>query len=139
MGKCCSKKTAPEETEQMMATDRKCTDLLLLLMFLMFWAGMVAVMMIGIMNGDVDKLTYGTDYEGNVCFKGKNEGLQYAHYPRTNEDIIAMLGSESLSTPKVHHVYHFNFPLLSSRLRNPFFLFFYRIFTSFLLFPPVYS
>jgi len=46
---------------------RSCHDILFLLLFIAFWAGMFYVARQALDNGDPDRLIYGWDYEGNVC------------------------------------------------------------------------
>eukprot|EP00240_Pyramimonas_obovata_P015772 CAMPEP_0118925580 /NCGR_PEP_ID=MMETSP1169-20130426/3445_1 /TAXON_ID=36882 /ORGANISM="Pyramimonas obovata, Strain CCMP722" /LENGTH=280 /DNA_ID=CAMNT_0006866917 /DNA_START=222 /DNA_END=1061 /DNA_ORIENTATION=- len=49
------------------AKDRKCTDLLFLIIFAAFWVGMLAVGITGFTDGDVNRLLYGIDYHANLC------------------------------------------------------------------------
>eukprot|EP00164_Ancoracysta_twista_P009652 GFYU01014362.1.p1 GENE.GFYU01014362.1~~GFYU01014362.1.p1 ORF type:complete len:634 (+),score=225.77 GFYU01014362.1:114-2015(+) len=46
---------------------RKCTDVLFLILFIAFWIGMFAVAGVGFSKGNPKRLYYGSDYEGNVC------------------------------------------------------------------------
>ena len=62
----CSKKVAPEGMDDIVR-DRKCTDILWLVFFVMFWIGMVVIGIIGLQNGDPKKLVYGKDYNSKVC------------------------------------------------------------------------
>ena len=71
----CSKKVAPEGMDDIVR-DRKCTDILWLVFFVMFWIGMVVIGIIGLQNGDPKKLVYGKDYNSKVCsFSFKNISL----------------------------------------------------------------
>jgi hypothetical protein len=45
--RCCKKKDAPPEPIFKEDKDRKCTDVLCLLLFLLFWGGMVAIAIVG--------------------------------------------------------------------------------------------
>lgn len=71
MGKgafCCSREEDPKPIKY--EENRKCTDVLFLLLFAGFWIGFIAVASVGFANGDPDRLLYGTDYLGFVCGKG---------------------------------------------------------------------
>ena len=46
---------------------RKCTDAVCLLIFLLYWAGMAGVAVVGLREGDASRLLYGTDHLGNLC------------------------------------------------------------------------
>jgi len=46
---------------------RSCTDPLCLLLFLAFLAGWVLVAVMGFMGGDISKVIYPTDSDGNIC------------------------------------------------------------------------
>lgn len=51
---------------------RKCRDVLCCFLFIIFWAGMVGVGVIGFTMGDIRRVAYGTDYRGRVCGRGKH-------------------------------------------------------------------
>jgi len=63
--KCCKGKVEGDKPVYIKRGDRKCTDCLFCLLFLVFWVGMVAIAGIGIGGGEPDRLLYGVDYE--VC------------------------------------------------------------------------
>jgi hypothetical protein len=44
---CCCKKKPSDEPEFTEAKDRKCTDVLCLLLFVLFWGGMAAIAVVG--------------------------------------------------------------------------------------------
>lgn len=46
---------------------RGCTDIIVLLIFILFWAGMIYIAAFGIMHGDAFRLVYGYDSFGNTC------------------------------------------------------------------------
>ncbi|CAG2223884.1 CD92 [Mytilus edulis] len=48
-------------------TDRSCTDVLFLIILVLYLAGMVYVAYIGINKGDPYKMIYGVDSWGNIC------------------------------------------------------------------------
>lgn len=56
---------------------RHCTDILFLLLFILFWIGMIAIGGVAIQQGNLDRLRYGNDSEGNLCGVN-NELLQPA-------------------------------------------------------------
>ncbi|XP_060578387.1 choline transporter-like protein 1 isoform X1 [Ruditapes philippinarum] len=47
--------------------NRGCTDLLVLILFVLFWAGMIFIAAFGIIHGDAFRLVYGYDSFGNTC------------------------------------------------------------------------
>ena len=49
---------------------RGCTDVLCILLFIIFWAVMFFVAGTAFKNGDVNRVLYGVDYMGNVCGQG---------------------------------------------------------------------
>jgi len=82
---CCGKSEADgeakEETmEDVMEKNRRCTDVLFLLLFVAFWIGMLAVGVIGFASGDPRVLIYGTDYQGDLCDKGDLDGLKVRYW-----------------------------------------------------------
>ncbi|KAG8469178.1 hypothetical protein KFE25_007696 [Diacronema lutheri] len=46
---------------------RRCTDVLCLLLFFVFWAGMIWIVAVGFSTGDPDRLIYGLDYKFDQC------------------------------------------------------------------------
>lgn len=81
---------APEVTG-----DRKCTDCFFLIVFGVFWVGMLVVAIVGMQHGNPTKLFYATDYEGNVCgstattCNGDCSTKTDINYPRITEDLFA--------------------------------------------------
>ncbi|GAQ83028.1 hypothetical protein KFL_001330110 [Klebsormidium nitens] len=47
--------------------DRKCRDVLFLILFVLFWIGMLIVAGSAFAKGDPRRLVYGLDYRGNLC------------------------------------------------------------------------
>ncbi|WAR22764.1 CTL1L-like protein [Mya arenaria] len=47
--------------------NRGCTDIIVLLLFIAFWAGMIFIAAFGIVNGDAFRLVFGYDSFGNTC------------------------------------------------------------------------
>jgi len=47
--------------------NRSCTDIFCLIIFVLFWGGMVAVAYLGYRDGDLWRLYYGTDFQGSTC------------------------------------------------------------------------
>lgn len=47
--------------------NRGCTDLIILIIFVLFWAGMIFVAAFSILHGDAFRLVYGYDSFGNTC------------------------------------------------------------------------
>eukprot|EP00854_Cymbomonas_tetramitiformis_P010681 gene10681-12631_t len=52
--------------------ERGCRDVLFLLLFIFFWAGMGVCAFFGFKKGQPEILAYGLDYEGSVCHKNQN-------------------------------------------------------------------
>ncbi|KAH9622105.1 hypothetical protein KSS87_022883 [Heliosperma pusillum] len=47
--------------------DRKCKDVVFLIIFVAFWVGMIVNSSFGFSQGNPLRLTYGLDYKGNLC------------------------------------------------------------------------
>ncbi|XP_038899105.1 choline transporter protein 1 [Benincasa hispida] len=57
--------------------NRKCRDVVFLVIFIAFWVGMIVNSSFGFNQGNPLRLTYGLDYKGNVCGdKHANPGLR---------------------------------------------------------------
>eukprot|EP01113_Clastostelium_recurvatum_P017898 TRINITY_DN2111_c0_g1_i3.p1 TRINITY_DN2111_c0_g1~~TRINITY_DN2111_c0_g1_i3.p1 ORF type:complete len:665 (-),score=180.21 TRINITY_DN2111_c0_g1_i3:98-1993(-) len=56
-----------EKTKDPLPSTRKCRDLLFLIIFALFWGGMVVVAVFGRRNGYPPLLVYGVDDDGNIC------------------------------------------------------------------------
>lgn len=52
---------------QKIEENRKCRDLIFLLVFIAFWVGMIVNSSFGFNRGDPRRLVYGLDYKGNLC------------------------------------------------------------------------
>ena len=46
---------------------RGCTDCVFLILYFLVWGGMIYLAQLAILNGDPERLVYGTDYLGNIC------------------------------------------------------------------------
>ncbi|XP_013403883.1 choline transporter-like protein 1 isoform X2 [Lingula anatina] len=55
-----------------MVKKRGCTDIIVLVVFILFWVGMIYIAVYSIVNGDAFRLLYGYDSYGNTCGE-KNE------------------------------------------------------------------
>jgi len=60
-----------EETKSPLVKKRSCTDCLCLLLFFAFLCGWGVVAFLGIRGGDISKVIYPTDSQGNICGKGE--------------------------------------------------------------------
>jgi hypothetical protein len=56
-----------KEARPSMGQGRNCTDVFWLVLFVVFWAGMVAIAYLSLTQGTPDRLIYGTDSWGNIC------------------------------------------------------------------------
>ena len=94
MGACCSSDAA-EYGDKVFNKDRRCTDLLCLILFLVTWAGMVTVAIVSFTKGNPDRFMYPTDYLGQFCGKTGTDvaHLPYAFYPRLNQDVQQQWGT----------------------------------------------
>ncbi|GAX82666.1 hypothetical protein CEUSTIGMA_g10092.t1 [Chlamydomonas eustigma] len=63
---CCGEDPL-EETKEGVVVHRKCRDVLCLLLFIAFWAGMFLVCGIAYQQGDINRLVYGVDSYGFTC------------------------------------------------------------------------
>ncbi len=57
--------------------ERGCTDLLFLIIYILFWLLMIAIGIIGFVYGNPARLTYGYDFNGNVCGQGSQSNNSY--------------------------------------------------------------
>eukprot|EP01112_Ceratiomyxa_fruticulosa_P007124 TRINITY_DN183_c0_g1_i1.p1 TRINITY_DN183_c0_g1~~TRINITY_DN183_c0_g1_i1.p1 ORF type:complete len:709 (+),score=136.87 TRINITY_DN183_c0_g1_i1:277-2403(+) len=64
---CFSGKTKDEHDAQNGPHKRHCTDFFFLILFALFWVGMVIVAIQASKLGNPYRLVYGNDYEGNTC------------------------------------------------------------------------
>lgn len=103
---CCSKKAVDVAGENYdaakgrsvaPASTRKCRDCFCCIFFLVFWIGMIAVAIVGILNGEPKRLLYGTDYNGTTCGTGAREDLQLTFYPRMSQDLLEQAMDPTLS------------------------------------------
>lgn len=65
----------------------RCTDVLFLAIFSLFWAGLVIISLGAFATGDLTALEFGTDYLGNRCGQGKFADRPAVWYPRMSEDL----------------------------------------------------
>jgi hypothetical protein len=77
-------------------TGRRCTDLLALLVFLLYVTGMVLLTALSSSSGNPERLMYGHDAAGRVCGGSELPREKRVAYPRANDDI---LNSGVLSNP----------------------------------------
>ncbi|KAK3591236.1 hypothetical protein CHS0354_010601 [Potamilus streckersoni] len=66
---CCCRKEKEEDKVDLASPikNRGCTDIIFLIIFIAFWAGMIFIAAFGIKNGDAFRLVYGYDSFGNTC------------------------------------------------------------------------
>lgn len=80
--------------------ERKCTDCLCLILFGVFWAGMVGCLGLGMQDGDPRRLVYGYETNGDdviQCGGKDKEDEMYTLYPRVEEDLL--MQASKLTTP----------------------------------------
>ncbi|KAE9009355.1 hypothetical protein PR003_g15784 [Phytophthora rubi] len=79
------------------ANSRKCRDVLCVLVFAVFWVGMVAIAIVGFMHGEPKRLLFGSDYNGTTCGTGKHDNQPLTFYPRITQDLVEQASNPSLS------------------------------------------
>ncbi|POM78333.1 Choline transporter-like protein, partial [Phytophthora palmivora] len=93
--------------------NRKCTDVLCLIFFVVFWIGMIVIAGVGYHYGKPQRLIYGTDWMGRTCGAKaeKTDNVpaydfrhyKYMIYPRLSEDFTALaeagFSASDLSNP----------------------------------------
>ena len=90
------------KSQSMIREERKCRDLLFLLLFIAFWGGLIAVASIGWQKGNPKVLLYGVDYAGNVCGDGALKDYKYHYWMNPNEvaEGFAKFGVDALKKAK---------------------------------------
>ena len=83
---CCTPKE--EKTGPKPLSDRRCTDILILILFALFWGGLVAIFTVVWSTGDTMSLFYDADYLGNRCGVGALKNRTKAYYPRMADDLL---------------------------------------------------
>ena len=79
------------------SNQRKCTDILCLLLFLVFWLGMIIIAAVAYVSGQPEKLVYGVDFRGRTCGAKASKSVdvpaydlreyKYLLYPRLPQDL----------------------------------------------------
>ncbi|XP_071164766.1 choline transporter-like protein 1 isoform X3 [Mytilus edulis] len=65
---CCDQPDSSEKARLTNSTEnRGCTDIPVLLIFILFWAGMIYIAVFSVSHGDAFRLVYGYDSFGNTC------------------------------------------------------------------------
>ncbi|KAL9845761.1 choline transporter-like protein 3 isoform 6-T6 [Geothlypis trichas] len=84
---------------------RKCTDILWLLLFCLFWAGLVFISGYAVVAGAAERLVLGYDSFGNICGRKNTpvEGANLSGLDMTNKKYVFFLNSCSLEiqSPKI--------------------------------------
>ena len=89
MACCCGVSTPDSEMDELKGPvrNRHCTDKIMLLVFLLFAAGLGAIAIISVRSGDPRRIVYGTDSWGNLCGRDNeasiardNSGLNLANH-----------------------------------------------------------
>ena len=86
MLRCCPPKEASTGPKPL--SDRRCTDILCLLLFALFWGGLVAIFTVVWSTGDTMSLFYDADYLGDRCGVGALKNRTKAYYPRMADDLL---------------------------------------------------
>ncbi|XP_064927174.1 choline transporter-like protein 3 isoform X8 [Columba livia] len=82
---------------------RKCTDTLWLLLFFLFWAGLMFITGYAVMAGAAERLVLGYDSFGNICGRKNTpvKGAPLSGQDMTNKKYVFFLNSCSLETPNL--------------------------------------
>lgn len=84
---------------------RKCTDVLCLLFFALFWVGMLVIGGIALSQGNPLKILHGSDYRARTCGLGEGvEDLPLTAYPRLIEDFVLNVQSADPTSWKFYGV-----------------------------------
>merc|ERR1712100_571712 len=75
---CCE--SGPVKAPDPEGCERWITDIPFLLAWIAFWVGMVIVMIMAISEGDLTRLLYFVDYNGNRCGDGALANYKYTHW-----------------------------------------------------------
>jgi len=76
-----NKEGLKEEYSGPQRVTRGCTDVLFLLLFAAFWAGMVLIAIYSLQNGRPLLITNGYDYDGNICGVGNMADYAFNYFP----------------------------------------------------------
>ncbi|EQC34036.1 hypothetical protein SDRG_08250 [Saprolegnia diclina VS20] len=82
-------------------SSRKCTDVLCLLFFVLFWIGMAVISIVSYTKGQPQRLAYGMDFKGRICGTQSTSAANgvpaydltnytYLAYPRLAQDLYDM-------------------------------------------------
>ena len=67
---------------------RGCTDFCCVILFVMFWLGMIYLLYLGATVGDPYMVLYGKDYLGNRCGRGNFTSRKRVIFPRIEQDVL---------------------------------------------------
>jgi len=71
---------------------RKCHDIVMILIFFVFWMGMFVIAGVAFNKGDPARLTNGVDYQGVTCGTEGQKDKSNIVYPRTSTDLARQGG-----------------------------------------------
>ena len=74
-----------KKAQSMIREERKCRDVLFLLLYFAFWGGLIAIAAVGWNKGNPKVLLYGLDYTGNVCGDDALEDQKFRYWVNPNE------------------------------------------------------
>jgi choline transporter-like protein 2/4/5 len=89
---CCAPSAKVSDEFNPIENNRKCRDVFCILLFAVYWVGMVGVFIVGLATGEPERLVYATDFNGDTCGTSSDvtPGLdkkQYVYYPRIDLDV----------------------------------------------------
>lgn len=102
-GCCCGGKMEkePKMTFQP-SSNRNCTDILFLIMYIISWAGLISIIATaGGLGGNPKRITNGVDHQGNICGHGAGFRTPYAAWVTTNAAAITISGKDCTNCYKI--------------------------------------
>lgn len=75
--------------------ERRCTDVLICIVFFVFFCGMFATAAYGYAKGDPGKLIMPFDSDGNSCGNGDAKDFRYLFWPDLAESVIEAANNAS--------------------------------------------
>jgi hypothetical protein len=78
----------PRRSEFKSEEGRRCTDVLWLVFFVMFWLGLGFMIHYSVYHGRPERLLFATNFEGDLCGEGELRHKQLIYYPNLQQDLV---------------------------------------------------
>ena len=85
--------------DQKPSKDRRCKDVLCLILFILSLGLSALVTIAAYQVGNPDRLIYGSDYLSNLCGSGDHADRPFAFYPRMGQDLLEHRAEVGLCIP----------------------------------------